>query len=134
MRQGGYCTPPLPGDYKDPKVKCRTEIIQIADLHHYGNDQMNRVYSPGGLSPTLKTVSGGGREIKIYDGKRYRKLTPIEYFRLMGFDDADVKLLADNGISKTPLYKMAGNSIPVKMLEHLLLAVLELSFLKAKVK
>jgi len=40
-------------------VKCCMEIMQIADLHHYGNDQMNRVYSPDGLSPTLKTVSGG---------------------------------------------------------------------------
>lgn len=35
------------------------KIIQAADLNHYGNDQMNRIYSPEGLSPTLKTVSGG---------------------------------------------------------------------------
>ena len=48
-----------------------------------------------------------------------RALTPKEYFRLMGFDDADVDLLAANGISNTQLYKMAGNSIVVNMLEHL---------------
>lgn len=36
------------------------KIIQAADLNHYGNDQMNRIYSPEGLAPTLKTVSGGG--------------------------------------------------------------------------
>lgn len=95
------------------------EIKQIADLHYYGNDQMNRVYSPSGLCSTLKTVSGGGREVKVYDGERYRNLTPKEYFRLMGFTDADAELLELNGISKTQLYKMAGNSIPVKMLEHL---------------
>ena len=95
------------------------EIKQIADLHHYGNDQMNRVYSPEGLCPTLKTVSGGGREVKIYDGKRYRNLTPTEYFRLMGFSDTDVQTLVRNGISKTHLYKMAGNSIVVNVLEHL---------------
>ena len=29
----------------------------------------------------------------------------------------------NNGISKTQIYKMAGNSIPVKMLEHLFRAV-----------
>ena len=29
------------------------------------------------------------------------------------------ELLVENGISKTQIYKMAGNSIPVKMLEHL---------------
>lgn len=38
------------------------KIIQVADLQHYGNDQMNRIYSPDGLSPTLKTVSGGGEK------------------------------------------------------------------------
>ena len=102
---------------------CKMEIKQIADLRHYGNAQMNRVYSPEGLAPTLTTVSGGGREVKIYDGDRYRNLTPTEYFRLMGFTDADVELLMANGISKTQLYKMAGNSISVKMLEHLFTAL-----------
>lgn len=61
--------------------------------------------------------------MKVYDGERYRKLTPTEYFRLMGFTDEDVELLTNNGISKTQIYKMAGNSIPVKMLEHLFRAL-----------
>lgn len=69
--------------------------------------------------PYLENRIRGGREVKVYDGERYRKLTPTEYFRLMGFTDADVELLMNNGISKTQIYKMAGNSIPVKMLEHL---------------
>lgn len=38
------------------------KIIQIANLNHYGNDQMNRVYSIQGIAPTIKTVSGGGGE------------------------------------------------------------------------
>ena len=96
------------------------KIIQAADLNHYGNDQMNRIYSPEGLSPTLKTVrGGGGREVKVLINSRYRKLTPKEYFRLMGFSDSDYELLAMNGISKTQIYKMAGNSIVVTVLEHL---------------
>lgn len=94
-------------------------IIQAADLNHYNNDQMNRIYSPDGLAPTLKTVSRGGREIKVIDKDRYRKLTPREYFRLMGFTDEDYELLANNGVSKTQLYKMAGNSIVVNVLEAL---------------
>lgn len=57
--------------------------------------------------------------MKIYDGKRYRNLTPTEYFRLMGFTDRDVDILIENGISKTQLYKMAGNSIVVNILEAL---------------
>ena len=39
--------------------------------------------------------------------------------RLMGFSDSDYELLAMNGISKTQIYKMAGNSIVVTVLEHL---------------
>lgn len=41
------------------------------------------------------------------------------YFRLMGFSGSDYELLAKNGISKTQIYKMAGNSIVVTVLEHL---------------
>lgn len=37
----------------------------------------------------------------------------------MGFDDLDVDKLITNGISNTQLYKMAGNSIVVTVLENL---------------
>lgn len=37
----------------------------------------------------------------------------------MGFDDSDVDKLITNGISNTQLYKMAGNSIVVTVLENL---------------
>lgn len=57
--------------------------------------------------------------MKVLTNGRYRKLTPKEYFRLMGFSDSDYQVLVDNGISKTQLYKMAGNSIVVPVLEHL---------------
>lgn len=101
------------------------KLIQVADLHYYYNDIMNRVYSPKGLAPTVLTVSGGGREIKIKDGMRYRKLTPKECFRLMGFADKDVDILIENNISKTQLYKMAGNSIVVNVLEALFSKMIE---------
>ena len=57
--------------------------------------------------------------MKVQDGERYRKLTPREYMRLMGFTDRDVDVLIENGISKTQIYKVAGNSIVVPVLEHL---------------
>lgn len=105
------------------------EIIIAANLNHYGNDQMNRVYSPKGISPAILVVSGGGREIKVEDGMRYRKLTPKECFRLMGFEDKDVDILIENGISKTQLYKMAGNSIVVNVLEKLFIKIFEAGYL-----
>ena len=38
----------------------------------------------------------------------------------MGFDDADIDVLIENGISNTQLYKQAGNSIVVNVLEAIL--------------
>lgn len=72
-----------------------------------------------GFVRRLKPCQGGGREIKIMQANRYRKLTEVEYFRLMGFTDQDAHLLSQNGISKTQLYKQAGNSIIVPVLEQL---------------
>ena len=51
---------------------------------------------------------------------KVRKLTPKEYFRLMGFEDKDVDVLIENNISNTQIYKMGGNSIVVNVLEHIL--------------
>ena len=52
------------------------------------------------------------------DNLRVRKLTPKECFRLMGFDDADFEI-AEKVNSNTQLYKQAGNSIVVNVLEAL---------------
>ena len=58
----------------------------------------------------------------VTDGLRIRKLTPKECFRLMGFDDADFEK-AENVNSNTQLYKQAGNSIVVDVLEYLIKAL-----------
>ena len=48
---------------------------------------------------------------------RIRKLTPTECYKLMGFTADDCKKASDAGISNTQLYKQAGNSIVVNVLE-----------------
>ena len=48
---------------------------------------------------------------------RIRKLTPLECWRLMGFDDDDFYKAKNAGISDTQLYRQAGNSIVVAVLE-----------------
>lgn len=53
------------------------------------------------------------------DGKHFmkiRKLTPLECWRLMSFDDEDFYKAKSVGISDTQLYKQAGNSIVVNVL------------------
>lgn len=47
---------------------------------------------------------------------RIRKLTPKECWRLMGFYDEDYDA-ASKVVSKSQLYKQAGNSIVVNVLE-----------------
>jgi len=37
----------------------------------------------------------------------------------MGFDDEDYYILKENGISNSQIYKMAGNSIVVNVLEEI---------------
>ena len=48
---------------------------------------------------------------------RVRKLTSLECWRLMGFSDEDYFKAKNIGVSNTQLYKQAGNSIVVPVLE-----------------
>lgn len=48
-----------------------------------------------------------------------RKLTPLECWRLLGFDDEDFRK-AEAVNSNSQLYKQAGNSIVVNVLEGIL--------------
>lgn len=48
---------------------------------------------------------------------RIRYLTPRECLRLMGQKDEDIDKLMEIGLSKSALYKLAGNSIVVDVLE-----------------
>ena len=161
------------------EIKCK----QVGQLEG-AFEMANRVYSPDGLCPTIRTMQGGGLEPKIvedfyknreareYEGvsptlrserqglkvveplafdeqngymrqdgtvgtltcdgsspkhnnrvvepnRRVRKLTPRECWRLMGFDDEDFYKAQSVGISNTQLYKQAGNSIVVNVLEKI---------------
>ncbi|MBO4975988.1 MAG: DNA cytosine methyltransferase [Bacteroides sp.] len=65
---------------------------------------------------------GGNQEIKIMEhteNSRIRKLTPLECWRLMGFDDEDFRK-AEKVCSNSQLYKQAGNSIVVDVLVGIL--------------
>lgn len=73
-----------------------------------------------GMSQTLQTSDSIGivTEIESEADFRIRKLTPLEYWRLMGFTDINFyKAQAVN--SNTQLYKQAGNSIVVNVLEKI---------------
>lgn len=73
-----------------------------------------------GVSKTLM----GADSMGTVDNYRIRKLTPKECWRLMGFDDSDFEK-AEKVNSNTQLYKQAGNSIVVNVLEAILKNLLE---------
>lgn len=65
---------------------------------------------------------GGNQEIKIevnQEPLKLRKLTPRECFRLMSFTDEDIDKCYAIGMSDSQLYKQAGNSIVVRVLEKI---------------
>ena len=66
------------------------------------------------ISHTITTQDSLG----VYNDFRIRKLTPKECWRLMGFTDEDF-LKAQSIHSNSTLYKQAGNSIVVNVLEKL---------------
>lgn len=188
------------GEVNQANVK---QIGNISDSNSFGgNPQIGRVYSDDGLSPTLNTMQGGGREQKVlviddqgrtnkklnlkenvptlraqshgnepkvivkeatkqgYDiatvgdsinisqpnsktrrgrvghgiantlvtgseqatltnGYRIRKLTPRECWRLQAFPDELFDKAQQAGLSDSQLYKQAGNSVTVNVIEYI---------------
>ena len=68
---------------------------------------------------TSQTLVSNNDKGVVMPGLRIRKLTPLECWRLMGFDDSDFKK-AQKVCSDTQLYKQAGNSIVVNVLVAIL--------------
>lgn len=115
-------------DYKQPKQIVETNsCIQVGDLNHYNYDEMNRVYSKEGCSPTLNTMQGGDRQPRVLEQNeagvvenfRVRKLTPCECMKLMGFTEEDCANAKNIGIADSQLYKQSGNGIVTNCVELL---------------
>ena len=95
-------------------------LKQVGAIDEY-NSQACRVYASDGLAVTQCGLGGGlGGKTGLYlSENRIRRLTPKECFRLMGFTDNDFEKAKQADISDTQLYKMAGNSIVVNVLEEI---------------
>jgi len=69
-----------------------------------------------GIAQTLTTSP---QQVAVTNDLEIRKLTPLECFRLMGFDTEDFQRAAALN-SDNQLYKQAGNSIVVQVLEAII--------------
>lgn len=99
-------------------------IIREEPLEREGwHRNAKEVLSVDGICRTISTQSNNlATKIKEQPSLRIRKLTPKECWRLMGFDDADFEK-AEKVNSNTQLYKQAGNSIVVDVLENIFLSL-----------
>jgi len=108
--------------------RSRTGIIQLGFINK--NKQGTGVYDINGMAITLTARCGNlGRTTGLYVvNYRIRRLTPLECWRLMGFDDEDYwkarkaleqRFYKGKDKSDSQMYKMAGNSIVVNVLEEI---------------
>lgn len=101
------------------------EVGGVYDLTYPNSKtRRGRVQENGNICPTL--TSSTQDIVNIDEQYRVRKLTPLECWRLMSFTDEDFYKAKNAGISNSQLYRQAGNSIVVKVLE----GIFENMFLK----
>lgn len=97
------------------------EIVNHSYTTSKQRDTLNKyIESDDGIMPTMTTRPDCLGYATLPPDIRIRKLTPKECWRLMGFDDADLEKAQASGVSNTQLYKQAGNSICVNVLEAIL--------------
>ena len=109
-------------------------------LNMYDYNERDKVHSVNNVSPTLNTMQGGDRQPKVAilgntsktlsevqkiwesplykeQSVRIRKLVPIETWRLQGFTDEQFYKAKNSGVSNSQLYKQAGNSVTVNVVD-----------------
>lgn len=100
-------------------LEMKNEVkVNIVGKWSPNSESNGNVYDTEECSPTIVCGAHGGCEPRIKEENvpigtdfRIRKLTERECFRLMGVREDDIDKLLKAGISKTQLYKLAGNSI-----------------------
>lgn len=89
------------------------KAYENGEVQHGFNEYRKAEPRADGISNTLSTVQKDN--LVVEPNIRVRKLTAKECWRLMGFDDDDYER-AEKVVSKSQLYKQAGNSIVVNVL------------------
>lgn len=113
----------MQGGDRQPKIAVREATKQGYAIAEQG-DSVNVSY------PTSKTRRGRvGKQVAqtlqagevnqgvVMNDIRIRKLVPIETWRLQGFTDEQFYKAKDSGVSNSQLYKQAGNSVTVNVID-----------------
>ncbi len=97
------------------KAPTKDGIVKLFDVPKTiinDHERQRRVYSLKSKSPTLLARTD---TTKIYDGKRVRKITPLESERLQNIPDDYTSSCSD-----TQRYKMIGNGFNINTIVHIL--------------
>ena len=114
----------MEGGNRQPKILIEEPIVAASRDRNPNNPSDRTVGGPTEqrlefnkdyISNTLTTVQKDNYLVEY--PFRIRKFTPLECWRLMDFDDEDFYKAKNAGLSDTQLYKQAGNSICVGVLE-----------------
>ncbi len=105
--------------------RIQTNVLKKVENIYPSGGQNGMIYNNDGIAPTLRSGQGikghgiGSNNTPkiLMEDYRIRRLTPLECWRLMGFDDDDFWKARNTRLSNTQLYKLAGNSIVVNVLE-----------------
>jgi site-specific DNA-cytosine methylase len=109
----------MTGGHRQPKIEIPEATKKgYAEATDGDGVYINRPHQKRGCvqKQMIQTIKTSGGDLGVVDNLRIRKLTPKECFRLMGFDDTDFEKAAQVN-SNSQLYKQAGHSIVVNVLE-----------------
>lgn len=108
----------MQGGDRQPKVAV---LGNTSNTGHRSHD----VHNIEGISPTIAARDyKGAKQIAVREatkqGVRIRKLTEKECWRLQGFTDEQFHKAKDSGVSNSQLYKQAGNSVTVNVVDAII--------------
>lgn len=115
----------ISSEYQFTKDKCMDYYNKngfLPEMFNAYNQAEVTDIAPTQTTSCNRSCSSATVLIKDIDYK-IRKLTPLECFRLMGFNDTDYYILNQNGISDSQIYKMAGNSIVTEVIYYILIEI-----------
>ncbi len=102
-------------EYLNDIVNSDKNIFHIPCKTGFQDNQVGIKYAPALRAGNPSTIVLDTYDMP--DGKKHfiKRLTPIEAFRFMGFDDEDFHKAKNAGVSENQLFKQAGNSIVVEV-------------------
>lgn len=123
----GYETKPREYNGVSPTLRSGRQGLRVVEpfiVASRGRGENNEQHLEPRGDGVTNTITSVQKDNYVARDYRIRKLTPLECWRLMSFDDADFRK-AEKVNSNTQLYKQAGNSIVVSVLEPILAELLD---------